>query len=496
MSHLCVTVVYNLKIVESLTVSSKMEHEKPSVIKNDKHLMLIKESKNLSNIESRLFSYYKPSVKHITELDYYDKRNKVVVHINLQKLKEYIEKPAKKLSVKQKRTFYGVTPYGQTFFHILAYMVGKNYTNNEIVDASFKRILTWRFIPFRYVDIFGWNFFNYLIGDDEYVRPDIFGIYSLLVYRGYLPEKHVITDHMIFVQNYYPIWRNLYTTLSTKQMKYISDNMNKYTNENIYNIINMMSFSETISECNDYLVEVSKTCPKLLLSYYNRFLSCIGTTKCCKCINSKYMNRFHYSIVRTIDSATYAQMMGSCQNATYFILKIPDGYNISLFQQAIFSHNFRLAHFFISKMTDINEYRDDFISQLTDDPYEDDQVCAQILIENKELDIIKNIIKISSDSVIIDYVSDYLQSIKPKISCINDEYVCAICWETQNKEGYIYPKCGHYPFCSTCYDRQDVCPFCQSDRGRVSNMMDEISFLSSTKIDIDKIKKWDVSHCI
>lgn len=471
--------------------------EKTPIVASN-HMKLIGESKTPEHIKAHLFSWYKPDVMPQGSLDYYDKVNDIVVHINLDKLNEYLDKPAKKLRTKQKHYFYSVTPYGTTFFHVLAYMVGKNYHNNKKIDDAFERIMSWKHIPLPHMDEQGWNFFNYLIGIGEYVRPFVMDMYDTLLKKRIYPSWNSETKHTILTQNYFPIWDVWYQKLTISNFRIIIRNPNKFVEAHLDKIIGKLSFNTELPHIEDFLIEMYRLSPKIVPKLLNQCLNSTG--RCPGCINVR-MKRFHHTIIKNISPDIYKDMTRTCGGPIGFILNAKYNY-LSKIQQAIISKNFALVRFFMTKMTDLDyETNEEFIAQLTDSIDDADyKSCAQILIEAGELDIIKMITKTVSEGIMVSIAENYLESLKPRINCTDSDYTCATCWTEFDKEdeGYMFPKCGHFPFCTTCFNKINICPFCQPSEDKLTNLMEEIRFYSTTTFDektVSTIKKWDVSHC-
>lgn len=482
-------------------IDNRLRLQKPTlIVKGDEHnLNKINESKTGQSIKDKLLSFYKTTLRQATREDitYEDEESRViyVVHINIDRMMTLLSKPAKKLRANQKRVFYGVSPWGHTVLHCLAKIVAKNDHENPVLDDAFMRIMDWKFMDPSIVDNTQRNVFNYLIGGSEHVRPNVLKMYNILLDKDIYPNPTPKTKEATLKQNFFRLWNIYYPIISFSSVdKYVLQNMNEDVDSNMTTIVEKTTFRDyEYSEIESFLINVNTFCPIYLHRFYRKLMSSVS---CEGCANLRLM-RFHSVIAATIHPEIYRNMLLLCDMSfDYFILqRMNYGRDKSIFQTAVIRGNWKLVEFILSRIIDTGgityDCYDKFVVQI--------KSVAHILVNKRMLDIIMMIVHLTSESIISEYLSQLFKNTQPKIDATEGkEFICSTCWcefDTTDP-GYVFPSCGHFPFCSTCFDNMEFCPFCyeSSESGKIHDMMAAIMHYKDSKYELDKIKLYDVSH--
>lgn len=476
--------------------------QRPTPInKDDTHLKLISESKTQSEIDSKLLSYYKRSQRPPLHNDIEFKD--YVIHLNIDRLLKILEKPSKKLRSNQKRAFYSITPFGHTVLHVLAKIVCRNYENNTTIDDAFKRLISWKFMSPSHVDATQQNAFNHLIGYSDHVRPEVTFIYRTLMEMDIYPNPIGDVCHVIFRQNFYSLWSLYYETLSLEETTWLIMNMNDEVYDDIDTVVEKTSFSGyRRKEVEKFLIRVHTFIPDCTNLFYDSYMQYVRSTKNCSGCANMGMIRFHRTVIKNVGATFYCKMLHACGSKSIdnFLFKNSDGLP-SIFQESIIGSNFDMTEFILNRYINAGgipyALRDVLIDQIQT-PYNVDQSCAAILIMEQHIDIIEKIVILTSEATVVKCLKSYLRKIVPHIDCTTEPASCAICWESilADEPGLVFPKCGHYPFCETCFAQIEVCPYCHetSAEGNVRDIIRDIDYYTSAKVSKSDIKLYDVSY--
>lgn len=486
---------------ESLSepMDNRARVQNPTPFDKDPYKRVISESKYLELDSTKLLSYYKPVLNpHLrNDIVYYG----YVIHLNLERLFKLLDKPSKKLRPNQKRQFYGITPFGHTVLHVLAVIISRNDETDPKLDKAFKRLLDWEHIDPSHVDHSGKNVFNYLIRhDSEYVRPEIVQMYDLLISRDIYPNPTDELREATLMQNYYPLWSIYYKEIDFyKVNKYIIQNMNENTYRNIDVVALRTTYFEFLwSEINDFLITVNTICPEKTLLFFNSFKRFVEVQRCFGCLSNR-LQIFYKHYTKRASPSEFMKTIVTCHTNRLDrldrqLLEMPDEKS-SIFEEATKYRNFTLVEHFLTLFLDSGGLShgsyETFNSQI--------EKLAPILVKSRKLDIIQKIIRLTSESIMTKHLQKILKDVRPKIDATKDkEFICSTCWEEYSidVEGFVFPQCGHFPFCADCFSKMDFCPFCykQSEDGKTSDMMKAIADEEDNRYDMMTIKLWDMSY--
>lgn len=472
--------------------------QKPTIFsEDDPHKRVIKESKVLESASTKLLSYYKKELQYPLRNDIvYD--DLYVIHLNIERLLQLLDKPAKKLRSNQKRQFYGITPFGHTVLHVLAVIVSRNDEADPRLDNAFVRLLDWKHMDPSHVDHSGRNVFNHLIRHDSvYVRPEVQCMYDTLISRDIYPNPTDELREATLRQNYFPLWAIYYKKINFKKVsEYIIQNMNDDTYEKIDIVAQRTSYTDsTWDEINQFLITVNTLCPDQTPLFFNSFRRYVDERSCFGC-SCKRLKTFHKHYAKTATPANFLRTIVACGSSSLDkqLLARSDE-DTSIFEEATKHKNFPLVEHILTIFLDAgglsHRRYEIFTSQI--------ESVAPILVRSRKLDLIQKIVRLTSESMVMEHLRTILEELKPKIDATEGKgYTCATCWcdYSPEDEGFVFPKCGHYPFCSTCFSKMDFCPYCyeQSEEGKTSDMIKAITEQEEASYELETIKLWDMSH--
>lgn len=477
-----------------------LETLEPTTITPSKHLRVMKETLNVHDIDTRLVSFYKPEIQNGQHTDIYC--DGYVVHLNIDRLQELCDKPARKLRTNQKRLFYYYTPTGQNVLHLIANYIHKSYIDVPELCAIAMRLIKWEHLDPTVIDANGMNFFNYLIGDDGYITHEIIDIYKYLLSQQIYPNFNKITKKAVLEQNFAPLWQIYYKTLNIKQTTLLLENL-KYSSEHeIETILDRTHFRDSRwSDLNQFMISVFNHAQPYTPRFYKKLFDYLRELGHCRGCAVKNLTSFLKLVTKKLSGKDVIPYLYTCgSNGLYTMLFG----RLQLFKIAVYAGNFNFVEHVLNKFIDAGGFDYDQsvefmeVIKATDDY---DMSCTKILINKHKLDIIKQIISLTTDGFIIEQLEKYLKGVRHNHKHTEGTYTCATCWEefdATTKPGNTFTRCGHFPFCDTCYEKMTFCPFCyeQSESGRSHDMLSEIAFFKSTTFDPASVKMWNVEHSL
>lgn len=487
-------------VKEVVKVLPYEEHHPPTPLTESKTMKIMKETTSQIDIDTRLVSFYKYDAgiktEEYTDITYRD----YIIHLNLDRLKELCNKPSRKLRTNQKRQFYYHTPMGQNVLHLLANYIRKSYTHNQEIYDITMRLLKWEHLDVTIVDQNGMNFFNYLIGGDSYITPYIADMYAYLLSRQIYPNYTEVAKEAALKQNVYPLWKLYYKTLTSKQTITLLGTVNcedDYQIKEIHKRINFVGLSW--DPLNQFMIFVYNHVPSYTLKFYDKIMDCVRAAGRCRgCVVPKFAG-FLKLIVKKMTGAKSIKYLYTCESNGLFNVLFG---SMKLFKVAIFDENFELASYMLDRFIDAGGLTYNHTKAFTELLQETDDYgrsCTKILIDKKQLEVIKQIISLSTSSFITEQLEIYLKKVRHTHKHTDGEYTCATCWEEYDatvEPGNTFTRCGHYPFCDKCYSKMTFCPFCydQSEAGKAYDIIGEIAFFKETTFDPTTVKMWNVEH--
>lgn len=490
------------------SVSTRTEEESKIGVYIPTNLKVISKTVNLSDLSDKLLSihtasFLEKSIDIVLDSPY------EVVHLNIDKLRELLAKPFNKLRKNQKMMFYNITPTGQTVLHALAYIISKTYEQptTELTDMFWK-VFNIRDMPTDYCDSQGKNVFNYLINDSTHIDSQTRDIcHELVRDHKLLPNRKVPNTILTSLTlNIYPVWTQWYAKLKPCELEIVIENMNKETYSHLDNIIERIDTNHiTYPELRSILNQVLRVLPNDVHKFYRHILSFIRNNYICMgCVLRDRFATFIRKWAKTAKPEHFMPNIQFCSSYKYlnFLMEIHEDTDHSMIQIAVLGKNYSLVDAFLQKLIDEDSISYDNAVFFTDhlkEPVNGSDNIAQMLIKNNQMDIIKKIITLTSESIVAEYLSKHFRDSRPDIFYTSYTYTCSTCWEDiENDNGYIFYKCGHFPFCKTCFFKMEFCPYCydQSKIGKTYDLIKEIESLDTTTIDISKMKLWDVAHCL
>lgn len=455
------------------------------------------ETTNEKEIDNKIMSFYHESVRGSAENDIYDSDTQLVTHINLKKVLRILSMSSKDMRSKQKRSMYLRTPDGTTLLHVLAHIVHNNGKNDETIDDAFIRLCQWKDIDPEMEDNYGWNTFNHLVGGRDVRGEDIYHIYNFMLDKGYLPNKHDRTSLTVVTTLHAGLIVGYYDTITQRQILHIMENMTddlKIIFEEMLSRVSNLKYVLGVSfRFLNYLFQVST---EVFIQTFEKFMN--SQYGCKGCVNKK-LDIIHLNMTKVLTLKDYKKYDKMCGNICSFYMKDIETQNgvTNILESVVKCKHYDYVLYILNRF-----YKN--VNSLDITKFQlimTNKVVTQNLIDDRQLDIITLILKLmfyfASSNIEL-----YMKNFETKIDCTDKDFTCAICWDEfkATDAGYAFPKCGHYPFCETCFTKIHQCPYC-GDSGE-----DVISF-KKYENDVKKffdggdtikkgsLKLYDVSYC-